>query len=125
MRVIARQCRACPAWTVPDKMWRHSPGLRAQYLPYTGRGLCGPCYQRAWHAGRLTDYPRANWTRDELLDEWELLRACGVGVTEAAPRLGMTVGALARALERARKDGDPRARFTWHGVQAAIRQRAA
>lgn len=56
------------------------------------------------------------WTRDELLTEWALLRSAGVSVVDAAPRLGMTVEALTRALTRAKRDGDPRARFDWHGV---------
>jgi hypothetical protein len=116
MRLIARQCRACPRWLMPRGALRRSPLLRE---------WCHACYLRVRNAGRLDDHPRATWTRDELLDEWKFLRSTGVGVVEAAPRLGMTVDALTRALARARKDGDPRAEFTWHGVQAATRGRAA
>jgi hypothetical protein len=125
MRLIARQCRACPRWLLPRGALRRSPLLRERYAEHGARGLCHACYLRVRNAGRLDDYPRATWTRDELLDEWKFLRSTGVGVVEAAPRLGMTVDALTRALARARKDGDPRARFTWHGVQAATRGRAA
>jgi hypothetical protein len=64
-------------------------------------------------------------TRDELLDEWVHLRRSGVTVTEAAPRLGLTVAGLTRALERARKAGDPRAQFTSHGVWHATHREAS
>jgi hypothetical protein len=125
MRVIARQCRACPRWIAPASTHRRHPWLRERYARHTARGLCAACYFRVRHAGHLDDYPRATWTRDELLDEWEFLRSTGVSVIDAAPRLGMTPAALVRALERARKDGDPRARFTWHGYEAYKRERAA
>jgi hypothetical protein len=125
MRVMVRQCRACPRWIAPASTHRRHPWLRERYARHTARGLCVACYVRVRTAGCLDDYPRATWTRDELLDEWEFLRSTGVGVVEAAPRLGMTVDALAQALERARKDGDPRARFAWDGIWAAKRERAA
>jgi hypothetical protein len=124
-RNTIRQCRACPTWTAPDRARRQDPNLRARYAEHVARGLCRACYEQANRAGTLEDYPRGTWARDELLDEWDRLRAVGVSVVDAAPRLGMTVAALARALERARKAGDPRARFTWAGVQTATRQRAA
>jgi hypothetical protein len=102
-RNTIRQCRACPTWTAPDRARRQDPNLRARYAEHVARGLCRACYEQANRAGTLEDYPRGTWARDELLDEWDRLRA----------------------LERARKAGDPRARFTWAGVQTATRQRAA
>jgi hypothetical protein len=61
-------------------------------------------------------------SRDELLDEWELLHGEGHTIPQAAPRLGMTVHALCQALLRARRGGDPRANFTWAGVDRALRE---
>jgi hypothetical protein len=92
---------------------------------HAARGLCRTCHHHARLSGQLADYPRATYTRDEVLDEWVRLRSAGVSVVEAAPRLGMSVAALARALERARKAGDPRAEFTWHGVWHAVRRVAS
>jgi hypothetical protein len=88
-----------------------------------GRGLCSACHQRAKRDGTLIDYERRSVARDELLDEWEILRGDGCTIPQAAPRLGMTVDALAKALDRARADGDPRARFTWAGVDRTRRER--
>lgn len=45
---------------------------------------------------------------DALLDDWQALRRAGVSREDAAPRLGVTLAALERALERHRDD--PRAR---------------
>lgn len=44
---------------------------------------------------------------DALLDDWDLLRRSGVTREEAAPRLGVSLAGLERALERHRDD--PRA----------------
>ena len=56
-----------------------------------------------------------SWTRDEVLDEWALLRQQGHHAAKVAYRLGMTADALLQALTRAKRDGDPRARFDWVG----------
>lgn len=48
------------------------------------------------------------WLREDLLHEWEFIQEHDVVL--AAPRLGMTVDALDRALHRALNDGDPRGR---------------
>jgi hypothetical protein len=63
--------------------------------------------------------------RSDVLDDWATLRQDGYTIPDAAQRLGMTVEALSKALQRARRDGDERARFTWAGVKAARRGEAA
>lgn len=45
-----------------------------------------------------------NWRADDLADEWDHLRHCGVSLDEAARRLGVTTGAIEKALERTRKE---------------------
>lgn len=95
-----------------------------------GRGLCVSCYGDKRYNGRLADHPRATWTRDELLDEWELLRGEGTTRLQAAERLGMTPAAFERALQRARAAGDPRAALGVSGgmdgaIAAVERARAA
>lgn len=74
-----------------------------------GRGLCNSCHARERYHGRLADHPRSTRSRDELLEEWELLRGQGHTRVQAAERLGMSPSAFERALQRARAAGDPRA----------------
>ena len=47
---------------------------------------------------------RNNWRAADLAAEWDHLRRAGVSIEEAAARLGVTVGGIERALERARKE---------------------
>jgi hypothetical protein len=74
------------------------------------RGLGGCCVAKVIHAGNLADYPRQTHSRDELLDEWEVLRAQGCTYGQAAERLGTTREALERQIYRARAEGDERAK---------------
>lgn len=78
-------------------------------LRMIGRGLCCACYRRAQREGTLDDYERTFRPREEMLEDWELLRSDGYTVANAAPRMGMTCAALEKALRRAERDGDPRA----------------
>ena len=71
---------------------------------HAGRGLCGSCYHRLTPDERL-DYPRTQMSRDELLEEWELLRSEGCTQRQAAERLGMAYATFDRALLRARAAG--------------------
>lgn len=75
----------------------------------SGRGLCRRCYSRHERRGTLVDFPRTTRSRDELLDDWVLLREQGLDRRAAAARMGMTYSAFDRALVRARSKGDPRA----------------
>lgn len=94
------------------------PGLRN-----SGRGLCSTCRERAIREGRLDEYERAKRPADEMLDDWQLMRSEGYTVPQAAERMGVSADALATALNRARHRGDPRAVFTWAGLEAARRAR--
>ncbi|MDN5933184.1 MAG: hypothetical protein L0I24_19315 [Pseudonocardia sp.] len=76
-----------------------------------GRGLCTVCLQAARKIGGHVDYPRRTRTRDELLDDWALVRDEGSTYAQFAQRLGMSTSAVLRALTRARAAGDPRARY--------------
>ncbi|MGH3094584.1 MAG: hypothetical protein ACRDMV_01120 [Streptosporangiales bacterium] len=75
---------------------------------YMARGMCIRCYARHRHRGELTDYERISWTRDEFLDEYQLLRGEGLNRRQIAERLGWRRSRLDAALARAAKDGDPR-----------------
>jgi hypothetical protein len=97
---------------------------------HEARGLCEPCYKREDYHGRLDDYPRRTWSREELLDEWELLRGENYTRVQAAERLGIRPSAFERALQRARAAGDPRAALGLAGgmtgaIAAAERASAA
>ncbi|MGH3598920.1 MAG: hypothetical protein ACRDQH_01365 [Pseudonocardiaceae bacterium] len=55
------------------------------------------------------DYERRTRSRDDLLDDYVLLREQGCSWPQCAERLGMSYPSFARALLRARAAGDPRA----------------
>jgi hypothetical protein len=76
---------------------------------HAARGLCLPCWQTAKKTGQLPDIPRLTRTRDELLDDYVILRGEGYTWRQCAQKLDMTYPAFERALLRARHDGDPRA----------------
>lgn len=75
-----------------------------------GRGLCWRCHSWAQRTGRLCDFERQTRTADELLAEWDVLRREGYAIRDAARRLGLTTKGLERAIDRAAKRGDERAR---------------
>lgn len=75
-----------------------------------GRGLCALCYQKENYHGRLEDYPRGTVSRDALLTEYEILRELGYTWRQCAIRLDMKYPTFERAMCRARKARDPRAR---------------
>lgn len=97
-RPMHTQPRTGPRPAIPDgHCWHRS------------RGLCEACNQAAFRDGTIADHPRALRSRDELLDEWNHLRAEGHTPYQAAARLNMTFAAFERAYLRARAAGDPRA----------------
>lgn len=99
----ACNCGSCGNTMVP----RSSGTTRVD--THEGRGLCPPCYRQAQYAGRLDDYPRTTWSRDELMGEWDLLRSEGYTRRNAAERLGLKWETFDRAYFRARAAGDERA----------------
>jgi CRP-like cAMP-binding protein len=89
--------------------------------PIYKNGLTLFCVLKLRAAGRLHEFPptRQHHRNDELLDEWRDLAASPpLGTTHAdiAHRMGVTKAALARALARARRDGDPRAIYLPHAL---------
>lgn len=74
-----------------------------------GRGLCQNCHAWARYHDRLLDYPRSTRSRDDLLEDYVMLRREGYDWPLCAERLGMTYAAFERAIHRARDAGDPRA----------------
>lgn len=68
-----------------------------------GRGLCRPCYGRAYTDGTLADHERTTWPAAELVAEAELVRARQGGTwREVAGFLGVSLAALERAQVRER-----------------------
>ena len=76
---------------------------------HRARGLCSRCHSAFQYTGELIAFERLTRTRDELLEDWELLRAQGLTRRQAAERMRMPYLSFNRALQRARAGGDPRA----------------
>lgn len=114
----ARKARSVPPATGPQVKQRclhcDYPVMRGGrilrgYRALANRGLCSRCRRDLNGTDELYDYPARCRSRDEVLDEWDRLRLDGVGRAQAAQRMGMTFGALDRAIHRGRNVGDPRA----------------
>jgi hypothetical protein len=105
-----RQCLKCRRSIVDTRTYLANSEIRNRYGRHYARGLCQTCYANERYHNRLGDWPALNWQRDELLDDWVLLRESGVPIAQAAERIGINVIALDRALHRATKAGDQRGR---------------
>lgn len=97
-RLLAMQRRVSVA-ELPPGVHQHS-----------ARGLCARCHWRAEHRGTLSAWPAHLRSRDDVLDDWVILRRRGMNKTQAAAHLGMSFAAFEKAYFRARATGDPRAR---------------
>ncbi len=95
-------CRDCGSGPlVPVK--RRQPGqVRA-----AGRGLCGPCYMRAWKAGEHIDAPRTTRSLEEFLDDWRVLivREGCTNHRQIASAMGIDPSQVRRRLREARAAG--------------------
>lgn len=107
-------CRECGAGLVRQRVWRKLTQAERDRLTAEGKrrqerpGLCSRCFHRA---NREKQRAEADiMTRDLVLTDWRWLHETGqlseteplaARVRVAAPRMGMTVDALAKALERA------------------------
>jgi hypothetical protein len=100
----ASTCRKC-GWPMCRRNQKAGRGQRR----HCGRGLCQHCHRVTRATEQLDEYERPSRTRDEVLDDYQLLRRVGVGRREAARRIGIGVEALDAHIFRARRDGDPRA----------------
>jgi hypothetical protein len=105
---MRKPCLRCGRLVLP-----HSRATR-DGVPYgqlmQGRGLCTRCYRNVEYHGQLLEYPRLTRSRDELLEDYEVLRRQGYNWRECATILRINYPTFERALLRARAAGDPRAR---------------
>jgi CRP-like cAMP-binding protein len=71
--------------------------------PLTARGLCHPCYNRAWNAGQHHQHPttRTRRSQAEFVEDYTWLRAAGCTRRQIAERLGMAYPAVTAAYLRA------------------------
>jgi hypothetical protein len=93
-------CRICGVHPL------HPANQRGVYaLEHHGRGLCSTCHRWARHTGRLLDYERTSRSREDLLEDYRMLRGQGHSRVQIAERLGMKLTSLDTALLRARRDG--------------------
>lgn len=118
METTTRPCDQCRIPTLPYTTWTKAPQPVRDTWKATGlrragaRGLCNTCYRTRWATGQLTDHPRRNVPRRDVLEDWAALsdERAGLSQTQAvrimAPRLGMTPAALEKALARARARGE-------------------
>lgn len=114
------RCRNCSCPMVGQRE-TSPPGWRR----HVARGLCSRCWSAARTAGDLVDFERNTRTRDEVLDEWVLLRGEGYTRAQAAERIGMTFAAFDRAYWRAVAAGDPRVHSTNLAGSATMRRALA
>ena len=126
-QAIPERCRRCERGPlVHGARWRRltRPERKATGgVEHCARGLCRTCYVVVLEQGALYDYEPVSRSREEVLDEWELLRSDGVtDLAIAAERIGTTRAALEKCLERARKAGDPRGQVYRNGQLGGVRQ---
>jgi predicted DNA-binding protein (UPF0251 family) len=87
-----------------------TPDERVGLARHEGHRLCTRCGKAAIRAETALATRAPQRKREEVLEEWDLMRSDGVtDLTVAAKRMGMTRAGLQKALERARAAGDPRA----------------
>lgn len=82
------------------------------------RGLCSACYDYHHNHHSLNNFPRSTWRREDLMAEWDFWRVRGHGVREAAEKIGVTVSALRKAIERTRKLATETATLWDQGLQS-------
>lgn len=104
-QAAAPRCAGGCGYPLTSHHGNQQPGHRR----HAARGLCDSCRRRAITDGTYLDHPPMTRSRDELLEDWDVLRCSGVTRTEAARRLGISCDALERAIYRGRGAGDPRA----------------
>ena len=77
--------------------------VECKRTPRLARGLCVKCYHHHRFAGTLIDFERQLRPADELLAEWDELRRDGYTRRNAAERIGVTIFALSKAIQRANR----------------------
>ena len=99
---------------VSDKRWRKMSKAERKASPlkcHRGRRLCSGCYTTTWRAGAQVDFETSVALSDPLLEEATILAfERGLRYRDLPEALGITREALGRALIRAQRQGDPRAK---------------
>lgn len=103
-----RECAKCSRRCVTSAHYAEARQAEPTITRYKARGLCNACFCAEHKAGTLDDWETDLCPAHLVLDDWAILRDQGHTVRDAAPRLGMTAAALDKALERAKRRGDPR-----------------
>ena len=66
-----------------------------------GRNLCkANCYKFHHDRHTLEKFPRITWRREDLIAEYNICKARGLSVREAAEKIGVGLSALRRAIQR-------------------------
>lgn len=97
--------------------------LRCPATRIKARGLCSPCYMRAYHSGDLVDFERTKRPWVELVEDLELLLDGRTSPHQAARALAMNPQAIANAAHRHGRDD--LARPFWAYVRREQRAKAS
>lgn len=106
-------CNDCSRKLHTRRAWRVIPlaerrTMRAGHAMVQGRGLCVGCYVRAQRNGTIIDQETTGKPWAQVLEDWHRLADRSLtrmeNVRRIAPRVGMTVDALERAVTRHRED---------------------
>ena len=106
-------CNDCSRTMHHRDVWRALPiaerrVLSSEHTMFAGRGLCHGCYSRAQRNGTIVDHELAARPWAHVLEDWRRLADRNLSrlanVQRIAPRIGMTVEALERAVTRHRED---------------------
>lgn len=105
-------CSECGVPMVSRYAWDRGDRPEGHSL-HAGRGLCRADYVIAYRAGEIEKHGskvRSRRSRQEVLEDYMMIRDEVSSIAHAADRMGMTERALEKALERARKQGVTEAR---------------
>jgi hypothetical protein len=101
--VVINRCVRCD-----DPMRSQRSPSQTGIRIHRGCGLCSRCYDHIAPTQRV-DFPTVTRRRDDLLEDYVILRAEGMTWRQCAQRLDVNYTAFERAMNRARAAGDPRA----------------
>jgi hypothetical protein len=99
MRGLPAECRRCQRGPLTSDRQRAIGGS----LCHRGRGLCRTCYDHECRYGDVRQWGRLSFTREEVQEEYAVLRPQGLTHPQIAARLGMSLDALEQSLTRARR----------------------
>lgn len=103
--------------------WAYSKMTDEERIGLTGRelsDLCFACAARITKGIRRTGEIRELRSREEVIEDYAMIRDEVPTVRAAAERMGMTYKALDKALYRARRRGDERAQIPLASLEKMI-----